>query len=136
VAKTKAAPQSGGTATAESPASPPQGMTKAKAIAEAFRHLGKGASNQDLIGYAMQKFGIEVSPNYVSILKSDLKKKRRGPRKAAVAVPAEGNGHAAERRLRNQPATDLVALIREAKALAQKAGGMAELKRLVDALAE
>ena len=34
------------------------------------------------------------------------------------------------------PAGDLIALILEVKALARKAGGMGELKRLVDALAE
>jgi hypothetical protein len=132
----KAAQESSSTATREAPGSPIQGVNKAQAIAEAFKELGRDASGSDVIGYVSQKFGVQVSPNYVSIIRGNLKKKRGGrPKKA----PATSDQDAETRAVRKQPSTpagDLIALIHEVKALAQTVGGLAELKPLVDALAE
>jgi hypothetical protein len=132
----KASRVSSAVATAEAPGKPAQGVNKAKAIAEAFKTLGRDASGQDVIGYVRQKFGINVSANYVSILRGEMKKKRGGRPKQGQAL----NGQEGRTPVASKPpaasAHDLIALIREVKALAQRAGGMGELKRLVDALAE
>jgi hypothetical protein len=132
----KAAQNSGATATAEAPRKPAEGVNKAQAIAEAFRHLGRQASGADVIGYVVQKFGISVSPNYVSIIRGNLKKKRGGRPRQAAKASDQAEGSQASRKPRSAPAGDLITLIREVKALAQRVGSLGELKRLVDALAE
>jgi hypothetical protein len=129
MAKTKSA-----AAIAEAPGKPAQDVNKAQAIAEAFRELGRDASGQDVMGYVSQKFGVKVSPNYVSIVRGNLKKKRGGRPKKAQAGRGPANGPQTGQS--HAPANDTLSLIREVKAVAQKAGGMSELKRLVDALAE
>jgi hypothetical protein len=132
----KASQASSALATAEAPEKPAQGVSKAQAIAEAFQHLGRDASGQDVIGYVSQKFGVAVSPNYVSIVRGELKKKRGGRPKRAQGLNGQAEGTRAVSKPVVAPADDLIALIREVKALAQRAGGMSELKRLVDVLAE
>jgi hypothetical protein len=135
MAKTKATKESTAAAVAEPEAAEAvHGVNKMQAIAEAIRELGKHASAADLIGYARQKFGVEVSPGYVSVIKSNLKKQGKTPRKAS-AESSPANGHANGRR-RERTSADSVQLIREVKALAERAGGLHALKELVDVLAE
>jgi hypothetical protein len=67
--------------------------------------------------------GIKVSGNYVYMLKSKAKDRRRAQkRQKALAAGAA--------------AADPVALVRDVRQLAARAGGLRPLKQLVDALAE
>jgi hypothetical protein len=136
MARSKQNQEAAGAAVAGAPA---QRLTKTQAIAEALRELGRGANNEDLAGYARQKFGVEVGTNYVSNIKSTLKSRKRKQAKAAREQGGAGNGPMNGRRKSKRPAapaSDTIALIRAVKALAQRAGGMSELKCLVDVLAE
>jgi hypothetical protein len=82
---------------------------------------------------ALGKNGIKVNDGLVYAVKGGMKEKKRRKKQvakaamAAVATPSS-NGQASK--------TDALTMIREVKALAQKAGGYAKLKELVDALAE
>ncbi len=135
----QAAQRAGGVAEAEPrQGSPVQGVNKTEAVAQAMRVLGKRASNEDLIGYVQQKFGLEVGPQYLSTIKSNLKKRRRARAASAEVEGEHGQASQGERRGRRVAAAaiDPAELIRAVKVLAQRAGGLAALKRLVDALAE
>jgi hypothetical protein len=69
--------------------------------------------------------GVTVSANYAYMLKSKAKARRRvAMRQKALAVSA------------GIPAADPVALVREVRQLAARAGGLRPLKQLVDVLAE
>jgi hypothetical protein len=77
--------------------------------------------------------GIKVNDGLVYAVKGALKEKKK--RKArvvkaakAAASTASNNGVVSK--------TDAITMIREVKSLAEKAGGYAKLKELVDALAE
>jgi hypothetical protein len=132
----KVAQESGATTTAEAPGKQAPGVNKARAIAEALRALGRDASGSDVVGYVKQKFGVTVSSTYVSIVRGNLKKKRGGrPKKTSVASE-QANESLPVRTEPSASAGDFVDLIREVKALANRAGGLTGLKRLVDALAE
>lgn len=124
---------SGGGAGAEAatdPAQSPVVDNKADAIGEALRELGKRASRDDLIGYVRQKFGYEVSPNYVSVVKSKLKyrrgKKGKGQREEQDGRTYNGRGNTAA----------VFNLIRDVKDLAARAGGLGQLRKLIDLLAQ
>jgi hypothetical protein len=135
MAKKNATQESGGVAeTKPAVAAPMQGVNKQQAIAEAMRELGRDASTADLIGYARQKFGVEVSPGYVSVIKSNLKKKQRKKTLASASAAEPVNGR--KQKEASTVAADPVQMIRDVKALAKRAGGMQALKRLVDVLAE
>jgi hypothetical protein len=74
---------------------------------------------------ALAAQGVKVSANYVYTLKSKMKaKKRVEKRQKAMAVGA------------NTPIADPLELIRAVKQLAARAGGLGNLKQLVDVLAE
>jgi hypothetical protein len=74
---------------------------------------------------ALAAQGVKVSANYVYMLKSKMKaKKRVEKRQKAMAVGAV------------TPIADPLELIREVKQLAARAGGLGNLKQLVDVLAE
>lgn len=82
---------------------------------------------------ALGKNGIKVTEGLVYAVKGGMKEKKA--RKArvvkaakAAASTASSNGMVSK--------TDALTMIREVKALAQKAGGYEKLKELVDALAE
>jgi hypothetical protein len=82
---------------------------------------------------ALGKNGIKVNDGLVYAVKGGMKEKKRRKKKVAKAAMAavskpSSNGQASK--------TDALTMIREVKALAQKAGGYAKLKELVDALAE
>lgn len=69
--------------------------------------------------------GIKISESYVYMLKGKMKaKKRKEKRQKAMAVST------------NAKIADPVELIRDLKALAVRAGGLPNLKQLVDVLAE
>jgi hypothetical protein len=115
-------------------------LNKVQAIEVALKELGKRASTKDLVGYAKQKFNLDVTPQYVSVIKSTLKKRQgKQPRKERMQAE-EVNGHTnpnGRRGIRTTgTADDPAELVREVKALAQKLGGLVALKRLVEALAE
>ena len=82
---------------------------------------------------ALSKAGIKTNEGLVYAVKGSMtEKKRRKKRVAKAAMAAvskpSNNGHVSK--------ADAVTMIREAKALAEKAGGYEKLKELVDALAE
>lgn len=69
--------------------------------------------------------GIKISEPYVYMLKSKMKaKKRKAKRQKAMAVST------------NAGIADPVELIRDVKSLAARAGGLGNLRALVDVLAE
>lgn len=80
---------------------------------------------------AMNAQGHKITPNLVYFVRGKMAgrkaRKNRIIRAAKATVPSQ-NGHAAK--------TDVIAMIRDVKALAERAGGLGQLKRLVDALAE
>jgi hypothetical protein len=74
---------------------------------------------------ALAAQGVKISDNYVYMLKSKMKAKRRvEKRQKAMAVGA------------STQIADPLELIREVKQLAARAGGLGNLKQLVDVLAE
>jgi hypothetical protein len=80
---------------------------------------------------AMNESGHKITPNLVYFLRGKMAgrkaRKKRVMRAVKAAVPS-ANGIAGK--------TDAITMIREVKALAEKAGGYEKLKELVDALAE
>ena len=82
---------------------------------------------------AMNDAGHTITPNLVYFLRgkaSAKKARKKRVAKAAMAASskASSNGQASK--------PDAITMIREVKALAEKAGGYEKLKELVDALAE
>ncbi len=73
----------------------------------------------------LEQQGIKVSANYVYMLKSKVKARGRRERGQKAVAASKSAGLA-----------DPVELIQGIKMLAQKAGGMRSLKKLVDLLAE
>ena len=79
---------------------------------------------------ALGKTGIEVNEGLVYAVKGGMKeKKRRKKRVAKAAMAAHSAGTLSVK-------ADAITMIREVKALAEKAGGFAKLTELVAALAE
>ena len=75
----------------------------------------------------LAKTGLKVNPNLIYFLKGKAKAtKQRKTRVVKAARAASRNG----------ATSDPIALIREVKSLADKAGGFGKLKELVEALAE
>jgi hypothetical protein len=112
------------------------GISKGKAIRLALLHLGKKASTEDLIGYVQQKFGHEVSPAYIYLVKSKLKMTRRRKKAAVEHRPNGDLGTEPVRRGRPGQGACSVSVLRQIKELSQQAGGMKKLKQLVDLLAD
>jgi hypothetical protein len=89
------------------------------------------------VAQALSKPKAKITPQYVSFVKSKERTKAKGKRKAkkdpphlALAHLENGNGQ--------PPAVDkdLVGIIVQTKTLADRCGGMGELRRLVDTMAE
>ena len=82
---------------------------------------------------ALGKAGVKVNEGLVYAVKGGMKEKKRRKKKiaraamAAVSKPSN-NGQVSK--------TDAITMIREVRALAEKAGGYEKLKELVDALAQ
>jgi hypothetical protein len=121
-------------APAEQPANgqAPEGVSKAQAIREAIGFFGgpdKMPEAAAVIKWVQDKYGLEVTPSYVSIEKGKLKqgtggKKGRKPKKAAPAVKAASPAVKAT-------ANGLVDELLAVKALADRLG-RTEFMRLVE----
>jgi hypothetical protein len=99
------------------------GANKSDAVREILDKNPKTPVKEIVSALAAQ--GVQVSNNYVYMLKSKMKDRKRVERRQkAMAVGA--STHIA----------DPLELIREVKLLAARAGGLHNLKRLVDVLAE
>lgn len=91
-----------------------------------------GAKAKEVVE-ALAKTGVKTNEGLVYAVKGGMKEKRRRKKRvvkaamAAVAKPSS-NGQASR--------PDAITMIREVRALAEKAGGYEKLKELVDALAE
>jgi hypothetical protein len=82
---------------------------------------------------ALGKTGVKVNEGLVYAVKGSMKERKRRKKKVAKAAmaatsTASSNGQASK--------ADALTMILEVRALAKKAGGFAQLKGLVDALAE
>jgi arginine repressor len=97
--------------------------TKAAAIREALAKQPK-ASAKDIVK-ALAARGVKASAAHVYMIKSLSRKKARKAKRAKAVAVSRQAGHA-----------DPVALIVEVRRLAEKAGGIRQLKQLVDVLAE
>ena len=108
-------------------------MARRKATAS---ENGQGSKTQAVIGYfkehrkarpaevsaALAEQGIEVSPAYVSNIKSTSKKRRSGKRKARAAAAAT-----------SRPGGLVLDDLKQAKQFAEKLGGVSEAKQALDA---
>ena len=108
-----------------------KGFNKSQAVRD---YLGENPqANVREVVEAMAAKQIEVSDNLVYGLKGAMKEKQQRKKrvaKAALATVATASSNGVEKK------TDAITMIREVKALAEKAGGYEKLKELVDALAE
>ncbi len=99
--------------------------TKAAALREALRVLGRKAKNDELAGYIRTKYGEAMVPANMSVAKSSLKKRRGGRRKGKTAEA----GPAAE--AAPAPKTIQVEHLHQIKELSGKYG-KDHVKKLVD----
>jgi len=109
-----------------------KGENKSQLVRD-YLQANPGAKANDVVA-ALGAKGVKVKPNLVYFIKGKSSaKKQRKTRvvKAAKAATGVGNGVG-----NGFVKTDAISLIREVKALAQRAGGYERLKELVDALAE
>jgi hypothetical protein len=118
-----------------------QPINKTQAVAEAQKELGRKAGTQDVLDFVRQRFGLDITPQYLSVIKSTLKKRRGKQRAAARKQRAAGNGQEnggrrSSRGEAGEAGGGTATLIREVKALAQKVGGLDALRQLAEALAE
>jgi hypothetical protein len=98
-------------------------VNRSEAIREALAQNPEATSKE--IVSLLSKQGVRVRRSLVYTIKSQLKlRKRRRKRKVATAISQEAG------------AVDPVKLIMNVKDLASQAGGVRNLKQLVDALAE
>jgi hypothetical protein len=82
---------------------------------------------------ALAKAGVKTNEGLVYAVKGGMKEKKRRKKRVAKAAMAavskpSGNGKASK--------PDAITMIREVRALAERAGGYDKLKELVEALAE
>jgi|SoiMethySBSTD1v2_1073268.scaffolds.fasta_scaffold5033440_1 hypothetical protein len=90
-------------------------------------HLKKnpGAKANDVVA-ALKDMGHNITANLVYFLKGKSSAKKA--RKKRVVKAASSNGHVSK--------SDAITLIRDVRALAERAGGYDHLRELVDALSE
>src|SRR4051812_34815513 len=105
------------------PSTKGDGTNRSAAIRAALIELPK-AGPKEIVAHLAGK-GIKVAPTLVYYIRSEAKKKQRKQKRAIVASTSEGT-----------KAGNPVDLVVRVKALARDAGGIGDLKRLVDALAE
>ena len=108
-----------------------KGVNKSQSVRE-FLTANQDAKVKDVVE-AMSGKGIKVSDNLVYGVKGAMKEKKRRKKrvaKAAMAAAATPSSNGTAKK------ADAVTMIREVKALAEKAGGYGKLRELVDALAE
>lgn len=97
------------------------GPNKSQAIREALAQKPQ-AKVSEIVAFLATR-GIKVQPQLVYFVKAKGKAKARRVKRQEVAAGANGQ-------------VDVVALLTEIKSLAGKAGGIKELKKYVDVLAE
>ncbi len=103
------------------------GVNKSEMIRE-FLIENPTRSAKEVVAALAEK-GIKVTESLVYAVKGAMKEwKRRKAQVARASAAASSNGHVGK--------SDAITMIREVKALAQKAGGFAKLKQLVDAMAD
>jgi len=108
-----------------------KGVNKSQSVREFLTENPKANVKEVVEGLGGK--GIKVSDNLVygvkGAMKEKQKRKKRVAKAAMAAVVTPSNNGVAKK-------TDAITLIREVKALAEKAGGYEKLKELVEALAE
>jgi hypothetical protein len=82
---------------------------------------------------ALAKGGIKTNEGLVYAVKGSMKEKKRRKKRVAKAAMAAVSKPSSNGQMNK---TDAITMIREVKALAEKAGGYEKLKELVDALTE
>jgi hypothetical protein len=65
-----------------------KGMTKAEAIRQAIRHLGKDAKPLELQAHIKDRFGIDITTDHISAAKTAIVRKIFGAAKAAPVLAA------------------------------------------------
>ena len=104
-------------------------VSKSQAIRDYLKVHPESRANEVVEALA----GVGVNEGLVYAVKGAMKEKKKRKKRVAKAAMAavsqpSSNGTAGK--------TDAITMIREVKALAEKAGGYEKLKELVDALAE
>ena len=106
------------------------GVNRSQAIRDFFGTNLKASAKE--VVEALGKKGIKVNESLVYAVKGGMKEKKRRKKrvaKAAMAAATKASSSGAKK-------IDAITMIREVKALAEKAGGYPKLRELVDALAE
>ncbi len=80
---------------------------------------------------ALAKNGIKTNKGLVYAVKGSMKERKRRKKRVARAAMATTKAHGV-----GNPKADAITMIREVRALAEKAGGYKKLKELVEALSE
>ena len=109
--------------------------TKGKNISQSIRDYltANPDSKAKEVVEALGKNGIKTNEGLVYAVKGGMKEKKRRKKRVARAAMAAASKSSSNGRASK---TDAITMIREVKALAEKAGGYEKLKELVDALAE
>ena len=109
-----------------------KGVNKSQVVRDYFTANPKSTAKE--VVEALRKTGLKVSENLVYSVKGGMKEKKRRKKRVAKAAMAAATKASSS----NSTAIkiDAITMIREVKALAEKAGGYAKLRELVDALAE
>lgn len=107
------------------------GTTKSQSIRDYLTSNPESKAKE--VVEALGKAGVKVNEGLVYAVKGGMKEKNRRKRRVvraamAASSKASSNGQASK--------PDAITMIREVRALAEKAGGYDKLKELVDALAE
>ena len=115
----------------------PEAVTsKMEGVRRALRALGYDAKPLQIQTYLKKHFQIEMTPDKISNYKSDIRKKRKGKRKAAkngAVAPTPAPAAASSRKTAD--AIDLVDIIQTVKTLVGRVGANG-LKSLIDVLAK
>jgi hypothetical protein len=98
------------------------GVNKSEAIREALAQHPQ-AQTKEVVALLAEK-GIKVQPSLVYLIRSKQRQRRRQKRERVAQTSAKTGS------------VDPVELVRKVKGLAQDAGGIRNLKKLVDILAE
>ena len=108
-----------------------KGVNKSQSVRD-YLTANPKAKAKDVVE-ALAATGLKVSENLVYGIKGGMKetsKRKKKIAKAAMAATATPSRNVAVAK------ADAITMIREVRALAEKAGGFAKLKELVDALAQ
>ena len=85
---------------------------------------------------ALAKTGVKTNEGLVYAVKGGMKEKKRRKKRVAKAAMAAVSKPSSNGQPSKPSKPDAITMIREVKALAEKAGGYEKLKELVDALAQ